>query len=235
MLVYLIHNPDAKRCTHKIGAAADPDWRLWQMQTATPEAVLIGVREGGRGVEKRLHDALRNRRVSREWFDLEGFDIAELGFQDPDSFYAGHPDLVRGAKRARMAQRERERVRKRTPESLARRKERTAEKLSLPEVRERVRARAREWAARNVPKQAEYQTRWYSKNAAKKRAWRVGYERRPDVIERRRAADTKRRHRPEYREEARQRTQRWRDEKKAVAAVATRFAYAMAGMEYAHG
>ena len=110
-VVYLMHNPDARRCTHKIGYATDAEYRLRHIRNAAPDTVLVGLRDGGRAEELRLHERLSHLHVSGEWFALTDDIAASLGFEPIDAFYAARPHLARGLKACRVCRAQPETVR----------------------------------------------------------------------------------------------------------------------------
>lgn len=69
-MVYLLWAQGTHR--FKIGSTKGPvEKRVAAMQTSSPFPLVIqGVIEGSTGIERRLHERLRNFRVVGEWFDL---------------------------------------------------------------------------------------------------------------------------------------------------------------------
>jgi len=75
MKVYFItaNTPKGWRC--KIGIAGDPEKRLRTLQLMCPvELHLEGVCDGGKALEKRLHEEFAADRLHGEWFSL-GFGL----------------------------------------------------------------------------------------------------------------------------------------------------------------
>lgn len=74
----------------KIGRANDPHARLAALQTAHPTPLkLLTIIEGGAKQERALHDQFRDKRVSREWYDLTDDEVMEIaaGFADDETNY----------------------------------------------------------------------------------------------------------------------------------------------------
>ena len=193
--VYLVHNPDAKRHTHKIGCAVDVDERHAVITTIAPSAVVIGIKEGGLSEERRLHRQLAHLNTGGEWFALDDAAIATLGFEEPAAFYSSRPGMSRGQLAAQRAAQKRE-------------------YYMRPDVKEHRRTALRAKYASDDEFRERVKT----------------YLQRPDIRAKRLERSRKR-----WREKGADEQRAERVRKREIKAVATAFAYKLAGIDPANG
>jgi len=235
-VVYLMHNPDAVQCTHKIGIANDAEKRLVDLRVYAPHATLMGLREGGHAEERRLHALLHSYAVGGEWFDLRDYDVASLGFESIDEFYAKRTHLVRGAGIDNQKMKSREtnlrkyhEHRKHQDGHGERKHQYDVARNADPGVRAQ---RAQQYAAhRSDPAwvaQKRFQDRQYYE--ANKDRWKE-YSSRPEVKERIRSYELKRASDPVRKAKRAAQAKERRERNQAIARVASAYAYAMAGVE----